>query len=59
MGALAAAGVLAILLASSRIPGMEKTPFWRIDFFYKGVVIHVVFSLVIWLHGVFALRTGY
>src|ERR1700727_300386 len=53
-GALAVAGVSALLLALSRIPGMEKTPFWPIDFFYKGLVIHVVFSLVIWLQGVFA-----
>ncbi len=55
VGALAVAGVFAILLALSRIPGMEKTPFWPIDFFYKGLVIHVVFSLVIWLQGIFAL----
>ncbi len=54
VGALAVAGVFAILLALSRIPGMEKTPFWPIDFFYKGLVIHVVFSLVIWLQGAFA-----
>src|SRR5271154_2851088 len=54
VGALAVAGVFALLLALSRIPSMEKTPFWPIDFFYKGLVIHVVFSLVIWLQGVFA-----
>src|ERR1700751_1284206 len=54
VGALAVAGVFALLLALSRIPGMEKTPFWPIGFFYKGLVIHVVFSLVIWLMGVFA-----
>src|ERR1700722_16887296 len=54
VGALAVAGVFALLLALSRIPGMETTPFWPIDFFYKGLVIHVVFSLVIWLQGVFA-----
>jgi cytochrome c oxidase subunit I len=54
VGALAVAGVFALLLALSRIPGMEKTPFWPIDFFYKGLVIHVVFSLVIWLQGVLA-----
>ena len=54
VGALAVAGVFALLLALSRIPGTEKTPFWPIDFFYKGLVIHVVFSLVIWLQGVFA-----
>ena len=49
VGALAVAGVFALLLALSRIPGMERTPFWPIDFFYKGLVIHVIFSLVIWL----------
>ena len=54
VGALAVAGVFALLLALSRIPGMEKTPLWPIDFFYKGLVIHVVFSLVIWLQGIFA-----
>ena len=50
--------MFAILLALSRIPGMEKTPFWPIDFFYKGLVIHVIFSLVIWLMGVFAFLTS-
>jgi cytochrome c oxidase subunit I len=54
VGALAVAGVFALLLALSRIPGMEKTPFWPIDFFYKGLVIHVIFSLVIWLQAIFA-----
>jgi hypothetical protein len=54
VGALATAGVFALLLALSRMPGMEKTPLWPIDFFYKGLVIHVVFSLVIWLLAVFA-----
>src|SRR6516164_2148761 len=58
VGALAVAGVFALLLALSRIPGMEKTPLWPIDFFYKGLVIHVVFSLVIWLQGVFAFLTS-
>ena len=58
VGALAVAGVFAILLALSRIPGMEKTPFWPIDFFYKGLVIHVIFSLVIWLQGIFAFLTA-
>ncbi len=54
VGALAIAGVFALLLALSRVPGMDKAPFWPIGFFYKGLVIHVVFSLVIWLMGVFA-----
>src|SRR5208282_5429861 len=54
VGALAVAGVFALLLALSRVPGMDKAPFWPIRFFYKSLVIHVVFSLVIWLMGVFA-----
>ena len=54
VGALAVAGLFAILLALSRIPGMENAPFWPLGFFYKGLVIHVVFSLVIWLMGIFA-----
>ncbi|MBV9287636.1 MAG: cbb3-type cytochrome c oxidase subunit I [Hyphomicrobiales bacterium] len=54
VAALAVAGVFALLLALSRIPGMEEAPFWPLGFFYKGLVIHVVFSLVIWLLGVFA-----
>ena len=58
IGALAVAGVFALLLALSRIPGMDKAPLWPIDFFYKGLVIHVVFSLVIWLLGVFAFLTA-
>ena len=33
---------------------MENAPFWPLGFFYKGLVIHVVFSLVIWLMGIFA-----
>jgi hypothetical protein len=57
VGALAVAGVFALLLALSRVPGMDKAPLWPIDFFYKGLVIHVIFSLVIWLAGVFAFLT--
>src|SRR5271166_5258497 len=57
VGALALAGVFALLLALSRVPGMDKAPLWPIGFFYKGLVIHVVFSLVIWLLGVFAFLT--
>ena len=54
VGALAVAGVFALLLALSRMPGMDSAPLWPIGFFYKGLVIHVVFSFVIWLLGVFA-----
>ncbi|HXZ15421.1 MAG TPA: cbb3-type cytochrome c oxidase subunit I, partial [Roseiarcus sp.] len=57
VGALALAGVFAFLLALSRVPGMDAAPFWPIGFFYKGLVIHVVFSLIIWLICVFAFLT--
>jgi hypothetical protein len=58
VGALGVAGAFAILLALSRVPGMDKAPFWPIGFFYKGLVIHVVFSLAIWLMGIFAFLTS-
>ena len=54
IGALAVAGAFALLLALSRVPGMEEARLWPLGFFYKGLVIHVVFSLVIWLLAVFA-----
>ena len=59
VGALAVAGAFAFLLALSRTPGMDKAPFWPIGFFYKGLVIHVVFSLAIWLLTIFAFLTSY
>jgi cytochrome c oxidase subunit I len=45
---LGVAGVFALLLAVSRIPGIERVVTWPVDFFKKGLVIHVVFSFVIW-----------
>ncbi len=33
---------------------MAESSVWPVGFFYKGLVIHVVFSLVIWLLGIFA-----
>lgn len=54
VGALAIAGAFALLLAISRIPGIERVAFWPIDFFHKGLVIHVVFSFVVWFAAVFA-----
>lgn len=46
--ALAIAGVFALLLAVSRIPGIENTFPWPIGFFEKGLVIHVIMSFVVW-----------
>jgi len=54
-GALAIAGVFALLLAVSRIPGIEAIVAWPVGFFHKGLVIHVVFSFVIWFLGCFAM----
>lgn len=54
VASLAVAGLFAILLALSRIPGIERIVSWPLGFFGKGLVIHVVFSLIVWLLGVFA-----
>jgi hypothetical protein len=58
VGALAIAGVFAFLLAVSRLPGAEKIFPWPLGFFSKGLVIHVIFSLVVWFLVVFALLTS-
>ncbi|MBM3566016.1 MAG: cbb3-type cytochrome c oxidase subunit I, partial [Alphaproteobacteria bacterium] len=46
--ALALAGVMAVLLALSRIPGIQATFPWPLAFFERGLVAHVVFSFVVW-----------
>ena len=53
IGSLAIAGVFALLLALSRIPGVETVIAWPLGFFHKGLVIHVVFSFVIWFLAIF------
>lgn len=53
-GSLAVAGIFAFLLAMSRVPGIERIVTWPSQFFSKGLVIHVVFSLVVWFLTVFA-----
>ncbi len=55
IGSLGLAGIMAVLLAVSRVPGIEAIAFWPLDFFAKGLVIHVVFSLVVWFLTLFAL----
>jgi hypothetical protein len=52
---LAIAGIFAFLLAMSRLPGTERIIHWPLEFFSKGLVIHVVFSLVVWFLAIFAL----
>jgi len=52
IGSLAVAGIFAILIAVSRIPGIEKLGIWPLDFFQKGLIIHVIFSFVVWFMAV-------
>jgi Cytochrome C and Quinol oxidase polypeptide I. len=52
--ALGIAGAFAFLLAFSRIPGIERVFPWPLGFFGKGLVIHVVFSFVVWFLCIFA-----
>ena len=53
IAALAVAGVFAVLLAVSRLPGIEEVFPWPLAFFEKGLVIHVVYSFVVWFLAVF------
>jgi cytochrome c oxidase subunit I len=53
ISALAVAGIFALLLAISRIPGIENTFPWPIGFFEKGLVIHVIMSFVVWFLAIF------
>lgn len=55
MLSLAIAGIFALLLAFSRIPGVQDTLPLPLDFFDKGLVIHVVFSFVVWFMAVFGI----
>lgn len=48
LSALALAGVFALMLAISRVPGAETLFPWPVAFFEKGLVIHVIFSFVVW-----------
>lgn len=48
LGALAIAGVYALLLAVSRIPGADTLFPWPVAFYEKSLIIHVVFSFVVW-----------
>ncbi len=58
VAALAIAGVFAALLAISRLPGIEAVFPWPVGFFHKSLVVHVVFSFVIWLLAVFGAWTA-
>ncbi len=54
---LAIAGVFALFVALSRVPGITEIFPWPQELFHNGLVIHVVFSFVIWFLAVFALIT--
>ncbi|MDH5773121.1 MAG: cbb3-type cytochrome c oxidase subunit I [Rhodospirillaceae bacterium] len=54
ISAIAIAGAFALLLAFSRIPGIQDIFPWPLDFFKKGLVVHVVFSFVVFFLSVFA-----
>lgn len=58
IGALAVAGLFALMLATSRMPGAETVIPWPAGFFAKGLIIHVIFSLIVWFLGVFALLSS-
>jgi len=45
---LAVAGVFALLVALSRVPGVEELAPLPVQFFDRGLVVHVVFSFVVW-----------
>ena len=53
VASLALAGLFAILLVLSRIPGMEDAMPWPTAFFHKGLVAHVVLSFAVWYLAVF------
>ena len=54
IAAIGIAGAFALLLAFSRIPGIQDIFPWPLDFFKKGLVVHVVFSFVVFFLAVFA-----
>ena len=55
VAALGLAGLLALVLAIARIPGVERAlPFLNQAFFQRGLVVHVTFAFVVWylaVHG--------
>ena len=51
---LSIAGVFALLLAISRVPNSDQLLSWPIHFFEKGLIIHVIFSFVIWFLSIFS-----
>lgn len=50
---LAIAGVFAFLLVLARVPHSDSLFPWPVAFFQKGLVIHVIFSFVVWFLSIF------
>jgi hypothetical protein len=50
---LAIAGLFAIFLVLSKIPGLDNLITWPLMFFEKGLVAHVLLSIVVWYLAVF------
>lgn len=55
VGALAIAGVLALLLALSRTPRIQDWLPWDDGFFHRGLVTHVIFSFEVWFLAILGL----
>lgn len=48
VGSLAVAGIFALLLAISRLPGADTLFPWPVAFYERSLIIHVVMSFVVW-----------
>ncbi|NQV84608.1 MAG: cbb3-type cytochrome c oxidase subunit I [Rhodospirillales bacterium] len=58
MASLGVAGIFALLLALSRVPGSEKIFPWPVQFFEKGLVLHVILSFVVWFLSILGALTA-
>lgn len=62
VGSLAVAGIFALLLAISRLPGADTLFPWPVAFYERSLIIHVVMSFVVWFVAggmIFAQVTAY
>lgn len=46
--AIALAGIIALVPVLSRVPGVEDVIAWPVDVFHRALVVHVVFSFIVW-----------
>ena len=62
VGSLAVAGIFALLLAISRLPGADTLFPWPVAFYERSLIIHVIMSFVVWFIAggmIFAQITAY